>query len=444
MSARPIASELRQLVSLAVPLSVAQLALFTMQLVDTSIVGRSSVEDLAGVALGRSVSFALFAIPMGVSMALEPLAAQAVGAQDHARARGSLATVNRACAFLAVPVFLASLGLTLLLPLVGIEAGMAERARAFLWGNAPAQALFAWFLAQKSYLQSYERTAPPLFAALLGNAVNYVACKVFVLGPDFLPLGIPKLGAFGAGLAASIGTLVLGLVLRVSVKREHARWQDHGIARPSVRHVLGLGFPIALQLLAEIGVFSLAAVLVGRFGAVTTAAHQTALSLASFTFMMTLGVSAATSVRVGLAIGRGERPRIAGLVGMAVGASMMVLGALAFTLAPLALVTMFTSDAGVIAQGVILVRIAAFFQLFDGVQGVAAGALRGAGDVRFAFVANLAGHWMVGLPIALLLAFVWRIGAPGIWWGLTAGLVVVAAATSVRFTLVTRRPLTRV
>jgi MATE family multidrug resistance protein len=160
--------------------------------------------------------------------------------------------------------------------------------------------------------------------------------------------------------------------------------------------------------------------------------------------MGALGVSGGTSVLVGRAVGAGRSPRRAGLLGIALGATVMGAGALAFALTPRALMRLFTSAPAVIDAGAPLLGIAALFQLFDGVQVVAAGALRGAGDVRFPFVANVAAHWLLGLPVALALGFGAGLGARGLWFGLTAGLVAVAAALTGRFVVLARRPITPV
>ena len=211
-----------------------------------------------------------------------------------------------------------------------------------------------------------------------------------------------------------------------------------------VRRVYQLGMPVGLQLLAEMGIFSLVALLSGALGPEVASAHQVALGLASFTFMGAVGVSGATAVRVGHAIGAGSSPRRAGLLGIALGAAIMTVGAVAFTAVPHALVSAFTKDERVIAIGVDLLRIAALFQLFDGVQAVAAGALRGAGDVRFPFVANVVAHWLVGFPVALTLGFALHLGARGLWWGLTSGLVVASTALALRFSAISRRGIARV
>jgi MATE family multidrug resistance protein len=216
------------------------------------------------------------------------------------------------------------------------------------------------------------------------------------------------------------------------------------IARVPLSLSLRLGIPIGLQLLAEFGVFTLGAVLVARFGAAAESAHQVAIGLASFTYMGALGVSGATAVRVGYAIGQARSPRRAGLLGIALGAAFMSVGALTFALVPAPLVRIFTDDADAVSLGIQLLLIAAVFQLFDGVQAVAAGALRGAGDVRFPFVSNVVAHWAVGFPLAYVLGFVLPFGVEGIWWGLTSGLVCIATLLLARFVRISRKTIARV
>jgi MATE family multidrug resistance protein len=209
--------------------------------------------------------------------------------------------------------------------------------------------------------------------------------------------------------------------------------------------VLRVGLPVGAQLLAEVGVFALVSVLTGLFGSAVVSANQIALGLASFTFMGALGVTGATAVRVGHAVGARDREsaRLAGLTGIGMGAAAMCLGAVAFATAPRILVGFFTDDPEIVTLGTSLVRVAAVFQLFDGMQAVGAGALRGAGDVRFAFFGGLVSYWGVGLPLAMLFGIGMSQGAVGMWWGLSASLVTAALVFLFRFMSVTTDPGTR-
>jgi MATE family multidrug resistance protein len=212
-----------------------------------------------------------------------------------------------------------------------------------------------------------------------------------------------------------------------------------------MRKALGLGTPFGLQLMAEFGVFSLVNVLMGNLDARSLAAHQVAITLASATFMVPVGIGAATSVRVGQAIGRQDAPgtRLAGMTGIGVGMGFMLCSAAAFLLLPRLLASVITSEVDVIEAVVPLLFVAAIFQLSDGVQAVASGALRGAGDTRFPLWANLGGHYLVGLPLGVLLGFGMGFGAAGLWWGLSAGLTCVAVALALRFRHASARPIAR-
>jgi MATE family multidrug resistance protein len=443
---RPEASELWAITRIAAPLAVAQLGLVSMGLVDTAILGHDSVVDLAGSAMGRSISFALSSLAFGIVSALEPLAAQALGAGESKRAFAALRATLKGVFFLWPLTTALCFATTLVLPPLGVEPEVVSSTRAFLLGHVPAIALVTLYFAFKTYLQAHSKTTAILLASVAANLVNAVACALLVRGDDALApfgiaLGLPRLGAFGAGLATSIAALVLVIVVAYPVKKLAPT--PHVAALP-LAPVVRLGLPIGLQLLAESGVFALVGLLTGRLGKDVVAAHQIALGLASFTFMGALGVSGATAVRVGHAVGAGASPKRAGLTGIAVGVAVMLVGAVVFAAFRIPLARVFTDEPDVIVLGADLLVFAALFQLFDGVQVVSAGALRGAGDVHYPFLANVVSHWLIGFPIAMALGFGFGWGARGLWCGLTAGLVAVAVALLVRFFRIVRRPIARV
>ena len=455
-------TELRALVRLSLPISIAQLGLVFMGLVDTAIIGHVSVDDLAAVAIGRSIMFGICSIGMGIGSALDPLASQAVGAGKPERARQALRAGLQAAALITIPTIVLAFVATLGLGPLGVDTAILPRVQAYLLGSAPGVFGFLAFLAGKSFLQAHGATRPALVASLVANVVNAVVCSLLVRGDDALVaigvpgIGLPRLGAVGAGIASSIGSLLLAAIVlhaargfRPAVVANAPELPPDAAIRGdgdpiSLVKVLRLGLPVGLQLLAEIGVFSLVALLAGRLGTSVLSAHQIAVGLASFTFMGALGVGGATAVRVGHAVGAGRSPRRSGLVGLGLGAAVMSVGALTFTLIPRPLIGLFTTDAEVIEIGAKLLRIASLFALFDGIQAVASGALRGAGDVRFPFLANVGAHWLIGLPIALGLGFGLGWGAMGLWWGLTAGLVSVAVLLTSRFFYIVRRGIARV
>ena len=440
-------SELVELLSLSWPIILAQLGTISMSLVDTAILGRVSVDDFAGASIGRAIGFAAATMTMGIATALEPLASQALGTNDPGRAWNAFTATVRATLLSFVPSFAFALALTMLLPLLDVEPPVVSRARAFLAGQAPQMAFLGVFLAAKVFLQAHRITWPAVAGAVAANMVNVVVCTVLVRGDAALVavgmrgVGLPALGAFGGGLALSIATFVLMAAVLLPALRLRPR--EPGPPVPA-RLVWMLGAPVGLHMLAEYGIFTMVAMLAAKLGARVASAHQIAIALSSFMYMGALGVGGATAVRVGLAVGRGRSARRPGLLGLGVGSAFMSLGIVLFAVFPRELTDLFTDDPAVIALGASLLRVAAIFQLFDGVQVVVGGALRGAGDVRFPFVINVVAYWLIALPAALLLGFTFHYGAVGLWVGLTVGLVVDAILLSTRFIVLTRRVIERV
>ncbi len=437
--------EARALGRLAAPIALAQFGLMTMSLVDTAVLGRVSKVDLAAAALGRNMGFAAQTLSMGLAMALEPLASQAVGAGDPKRAWRAFRSTLTTIALAWFPTVLVALASTLALPALGVDEAVTSRTRQFLVAWAPGLFAFPCFIAAKTYLQAHSLTRPALVASIVANVVNLVVCSALVRGDDALVaiglprMGLPKLGALGSGLALTVaGVLLAVMVLRAAFALRPASLE--GSREIPKREIVRVGLPVGAQMLAEVGVFALVSVLTGHFGSAVVSANQIALGLASFTFMGALGVSGATAVRVGHAIGAKNRAdaRLAGLTGIGLGAIAMGSGAIVFATAPEFLVRLFTHDEEIVTLGAALVRVAALFQLFDGMQAVGAGALRGAGDVRFAFGAGIVSYWVIGLPLALWFGVAKSHGALGMWWGLSASLIAAALIFLARFIAITR------
>jgi multidrug resistance protein, MATE family len=443
--------EALRIAALATPIALAQFGITALGLVDVAVLGHASPVDMGGAAIGRSIAFVAVAVGLGATNALEPLAAQAVGAREpHGAWRAFLATLV-ACAIVWLPCAMLAYASTWALVPLGIDPELVPPARAFLVPQLPGMLLYSFFLSAKVYLQAHKRTGASLLAAIVANVVNLVVCNLLVRGDEPLvalglpPLGLPRLGAFGAGLASTISSLVLvGWSFVAAFRIRPIATGDDARAPLPIAKVIRLGMPVGLQVLAEIGVFSFVSVIAGRLGKVPVSAHQIAIGLSSFTFMGALGIGGATAVRVGHAVGEGRSPRASGLVGIGIGALFMLVCASVFLLTRHVLVSVFTEDAATADLAASLLEVAAAFQLFDGVQAVAAGALRGAGDMRFAFAVNVGAHWLIGLPLSLYLAFVLGWGARGLWWGLMAGLAVVAIALLFRFATLSKGPIARV
>ncbi len=424
-----IRGELRPTFVLAWPVVTAELGWMTMGLVDTIIVGRVSAEALGAVSVGSHIFFAIAMFGIGMLFGLDYLVSYAHGAGRLDEARRWLGQGLWLAASLAVLLTGVMMLLRANLDRLGIQPEVAVAAGpylgALLWSFLP----LLLFATLRRYLQALGQVRPVMIALVSANLLNLAANWLLVFGN----WGFPALGAAGSGWATTASRVYLFLYLLVFTLRFEQR-AGRGARLPlalepaRVLRLARLGLPAALQLLLECGVFAVATVLAAGLAPIALAAHQVALSAASFTFMVPLGVSAAAAVRVGSALGR-RKPVAAGLAGwsaLLLGTGAMVVSALLFLVVPRPILRIFTTDLEVIAVGVGLLAVAALFQLFDGLQVVATGALRGAGDTRTPMLANLAGHWLLGLPIGAWLCYRAGWGIIGLWSGLCIGLIAVA------------------
>lgn len=429
--------ELRELFRLAAPLAAAQAGTQMMGLVDVAVLGRLGAHELAGSGMANAVYFAVSVFGMGMMLGIDPLVAQAVGAGDRTRARHVLWQGIWLSIIVAAVLTVVLLAGAAALPLVGAEPDVEAHARSFLLVRTASLLPFLMFFVIRAYLQAHHVTKPMIVAMVVANILNFGLDLVFVFG--FGP--IPAMGVPGAALATVICTTVEVIIVALAVRKlKTPEPVDPRPDRAAIAQAARVGFPIALHTGAEIGVFALVALLAGRLGALQLAAHQLVIGLASFSFTTAVGVAAAGSVRVGNAIGArdAERTRVAGHAAFICGLVVMGIAAAAFSLIPGPLARIFTNEAPVIAVAIPLMMVAAVFQLSDGIQAVGAGVLRGAADTKFTFYANMVGHWLIGLPIALWLGFSRGLGIVGLWWGLCVGLTVVAVLLFVRFERLSR------
>jgi MATE family multidrug resistance protein len=287
---------------------------------------------------------------------------------------------------------------------------------------------FLAFLVLRQALQALSRIGPVVVAIVGANVLNAGLNVLLIYGAG----PVPALGAVGSAWASTVSRWVMVAGLLLVGGRELRRLVFAGVRGavtvPLLARTLRLGSPIGAQYLLEIGAFAVVGLLMGHLGTVEVAAHQVTLNLASLTFMVPLGISTAAAVRVGHAVGAGDpsaAQRAAGAA-LVLGAAFMALCGAAFLAFPATLVRWYTGDAPVAALAVLLVPIAGVFQVFDGLQVVAAGILRGLGHMRTAMVVNVVGFWAFGVPVSLVLAFRAGLGPVGLWWGLVAGLCGVA------------------
>jgi len=433
-------SELAQQLRLAIPLAAQQIGAQLMGTVDAALLGRYSDTAIAAAGIGNNLLFAIMSIGLGIVLGLDSVIPRAIGARREDDARRYLDAGLRLALIVGILGALAVLASPLVLRLVDVEPAVATEVRRYVHVRALGTVPFLLSIAYRSYLAAHGRTRPLLLSVFAGNVVNAALDLPLIFGVD--ALGLPPLGTAGAALS----TLLVQIGI-CAIYASAARRLGGGGPRPrstarDLREVLGYGGPIGGQLFAEVGIFGVATVLAASLGARPAAAHAIALSLASFSFSVAVGIGSATSVRVGHAVGAKDLAlaRRRGMIGLGLGLGVMACFAAAFVAAPRALAGAFTDDGAIVGAAVPLLQIAALFQLSDGVQGIASGALRGIGRTRATLIGNLLGHYAVGLPISLGLTFSAALGAPGLWWGLSAGLTVTAAYLLARFLAATRPP----
>ena len=430
----PFRTELKSLIRLAAPLAAAQAGTQVMGLVDLAVVGRLGARELGAAGLGNAIFFTISILGMGIVFGVDPMISQAFGARDPVRARhvlwqGILLAVG-VTIVLTIPLVLSPM----LLPLFRVEPSLRPMAIQFVLVRTAGLGPMLLFIVIRAYLQAQHITRPMVVAMLVGNVFNLVSDLVLVFG--YGPF--PRMGVAGAALSTDLGAVLQLAIVAWTVKSVHLPPHDAGVLHhanwPEIRQAIRLGFPIGIQMAAELGVFALVGLLAGHLGAIDLAAHQLVLAFASLTFTVAVGARDQA------------RTRTAGFAAITGGTGFMLIGASIFALFPRAVARLLTDQETVIAASVPILLIAAVFQLSDGLQAIAAGVLRGAGDTGFPLAVNLVGHWLFGLPIALDLGFHRNMGIVGLWWGLCAGLTAVAILLLFRFNRLSKTaiaPITR-
>ncbi len=419
---------------LALPLILAELAWVSMGLVDTMMVGRlrNSAEAIGGASLA-SVIFSVAGIfGIGLLMGMDTLVSQSFGAGDTEDCNKSLWNMVYLTLPLA-PVLMGLVELSLVfLRRFGINSGVEDVAepymRMLLWSMLPLL-LYSGF---RRYLQAVDDVKPVPFVLISANVINALGNWLLIYGK----FGFPAMGTRGSALSTVIARIYMAAAMFLFVLR-HDRRAGRGLwrvsKRPELRRMwklLRIGFPAAGQIAFEIGVFSFATAIIAKLDVTQVAANQIALSAASFSYMVPLGISSAAAVRVGQALGRGDlgAAREAGWSAVRLSLIFMSSAAIVFLAFPGLIARIFTPDPHVIAASRGLLAIAAAFQVFDGAQVVATGALRGMGDSSTAAIVNLIAYWVIGLPAGWILCFRYGWGARGVWAGLCIGLVLIGSA----------------
>lgn len=425
---------------LALPVILAELGWMFMGIADLMMVGRLGPEAIGAVAVGNVAFHSLGLLAIGLLLGMDTLISQAVGAERHEDANHSLRQGLWLATVLGPALLLGMWGLVPLFPWLGLETKVLELAQPFTLILALSVIPIAYYTAQRRYLQSYSIVRPVTIALLSANVVNLFFNWVLIFGN----LGFPALGVNGSAWSTVIARLYLALYLYVALRRLGRpglfAWSPPDWGR--IRELFWLGLPAAGHIFLEVAVFGTATALAARFPAVALAAHEVTLHHASLMYMVPLGISSAAAVRVGNEVGAGNFPRAkaAGYAAIWMAAAFMALSGVVIYWLPTAILGVYTNNREVIAFAVPLMFWAAAFQLFDGIQCAATGALRGVADTHTPFLANMAGYWLLGLPVGVYLCFAGKQGIPGLWIGLSIGLAVVAVILLVRWVKVKHAP----
>lgn len=421
------------MLNMAVPLVLAELGWMAMGVVDTIMVGRlpHSAEAIGAVGLGGILFFSVAIFGIGLLLGLDTLVSQAFGAGDVADCHHSL--TNGVYMALGLSPVLIGIILVIVpyLGRFGVHPDVLAYAVPYLktlnW-SLPPLLLYNTF---RRYLQGMNLVRPVTFVLISANLVNLAGNYAFVFGH----FGAPAYGVVGSAWSTTVARIymavfLLGYILYYDWR--HKTKLPLVVMKPDpdrIGRLFRLGLPAATQIGMEVAVFATAAAFISKLGPLVLAAHQIALNAASVTYMVPLGISSAAAVRVGQALGRKDPAAAAdsGWAALILGSAFMLCAAIAFVLFPRYIVLTFSREQALITVGTRLLLVAAVFQLFDGLQAVATGALRGAGNTRTPMICSTLAYWVLGLPFGYLLCFRLQWGAPGMWTGLCLGLVLMGS-----------------
>jgi len=434
--------QLTETLRLALPVSIGMLGHIMLGLADSLMVGRVGPDELAASSLVNGLVWLVVVFGLGLSMAISPLVAIERGKDETAACgvilRHAFWLNGAAGILLGITVF----WLAQLIPLLNQSPDVARLAvsyaRIIAWSILP----FILFQTFRQYIEGLSLMKPAMYVVLLANAVNVIGNYAFIYGH----WGIPAYGLDGAGYSTIISRMFMAAVLMLYVLRAKSlKPFNPGLRirrfKPEViKELVRIGVPSGFQHFFEIGAFSISAVMIGWLGSLQLAAHQIALSMASVSFMIILGVSVASTVRVGTALGRGDMVQVrrAGFTGLGVALSFMALSGLVFVLFRRQLPYLFVDDPQVAQIAATLLIVAAMFQLSDGAQAVGLGILRGIKDVKIPTVITFVAYWVIGLPVGYWLAFPLGYGVTGVWLGFLAGLSTAGIVFIIRFYRLTK------
>jgi len=438
-------TRVKVLARLAAPLTAVQVGMLLMGVVDTIMVGRLAKDALAGVALGSSITWFWMSFGFGCLQSVDPVIAQAFGAEEMGAVPTNIQRGAVLAATLTIPVVLALFQTEKVLVTMGQPEGLIPVASKYACINACGVLPGFLFAVMRSALQATNNTTPLLKPIIIANLSNVLLNWVLIFGN----LGAPALGITGSAVATVMCRFIMALAILGPVLKTVPTLFQLDPKSLKLKPLMGLaklGLPMGFQSQLESGLFTLTALMMGRLGTVTVAAHQITNTLGALSFMVPLGISQAVAVLVGNAVGKNDREKAAdsALSGLIVGSFFMCMASLCFILVPRTIASIWTSDPETLGKAAQLIPIAGAFQLFDGLGVISAGSLRGLGETKAPFFSKLFAYWAVGLPSGLYLAFHRGMEAAGLWWGLAISLFCNSLVLLLRLRSKLTRPLVRI
>lgn len=432
-----IKEHIKNTVQLSYPVIIGQAGLIMMGVVDNLLVGGLGASNLAAASIANSLFILIFILGIGICTAVTPLVAISVGArkeQDCGTIFINGHIVNFVVSFILMLVtYFAADFFSVLNQPVEVVKLAAPYTKILSFSMIPVLI----FQTNKQFIEGLSVMRPGMVISITANIINGMVGWILIYGK----FGMPALGLIGAGIATFSSRLFMALSISLYIfsssrfKNLNLNLRIKNINYSIIKKILALGIPSATQYFFEVGAFTSAAVMVGWLGTDQLAAHQIALNLASISFMCTLGISTAGSIRVGYGVGKANitETRRAGFTAIVLGEALMALFGIIFILFRYNLTAFYIKDPAVISIASSLLIIAALFQIFDGTQAVGIGILRGLTDVKGPTLITFIAYWIIGLPVGYILAFHYKLGVQGVWIGILFGLVTSAVLLTLRF-----------
>jgi len=428
----------KEILALAAPVVISKLSFTTMGLVDTAMVGRLGASEQGAVGIATTFMFTMYVFGLGLVGVVNTFVAQYHGGGQPRMCGVALGHGLRLAGVIGAITYVAAVMSEPLFELAGLSADVARHGYAYLLFRIIGLPGVFFYWTYNAYLEGLGHTRVPMFISLAANVVNVVLDYVLIFGAG----PVPALGVEGAGIATAGSNLFMLACFAVVIHRRGSPYRRYGadlvfapVGWPLVRRMIAVGAPMGVQFFLEVGAFLLFSVMVGWVGDEALAAHQVALRLLSVSFMAAWGVSVAATTLVGRHQGE-RRPDLAMAAGMRTViltvAYTIAVGAVYVTI-PGALVAMFTSFDEVAALAAPLLYLAGAMQVFDGLNIVSYGALKGAGDTRWPMFVAVGINWLLGVPLVYLFTIVMGLGACGAWTGMGVMLTVQGVAMFWRF-----------